>query len=302
MGLTNSGTQLWETQTAYDSEGHVTQTIAADGQTTNYEFDSLGRKTAEIGTPVSLGEAGLTGLSDDTGVTVRLRTETVYDTLGWVWIQKQNVWEIVYPNGTVEFNRSAEEDITYTYDEFDHVIQTTYTAPGCPTTSTSSAYDALGRKTSDTNQLGQTTSYTYDGDDRLTSVTLPAVWNPATGQIQQPVYTYGYDAFGNQTFIQDPLGRQTFFTYDDEGHEQTRTLPLGQGTSGDWTETFKYDDRGRQTLHISFEGVVTKYIYNSQGRLGRRISMIAWPITTTARERPMRPGRLLTMPLGGRSR
>ena len=156
-----------------------------------------------------------------------------------------------------------EEDTNYFYDAFDNVTQTTF-ADG---SSTSATYDVLGRKTSATDQLGQTTSYTYDCDNRLTSVTLPAVWNPATGQIQQPVYTYGYDAFGNQTFIQDPLGRQTFFTYDDEGHELTRTLPLGQGTSGDWTETFKYDDRGRQTLHISFEGIVTSYGYDQPGRL-----------------------------------
>jgi RHS repeat-associated protein len=116
----------------------------------------------------------------------------------------------------------------------------------------------------------------------LISVTLPAVPNPAAGgQRQQPVYTYAYDALGNQTLIRDPLGHETRFTYDDQGHELSRTLPLGfgpdgiQGTSDDsnlpegaFNETFQYDARGRQILHVSFEGVVTRNIYDTQtGRL-----------------------------------
>jgi YD repeat-containing protein len=261
--LTNSGTQLWNTQTAYDSEGRVSESIAADGQVTDYEYDSLGRKTAVVGTSVSLADAGLTpqdvGLTSSTGVTLRLRNETVYDSLGRVQVEKTNIREVVLPDGTIQIDRSAEQDTSYEYDEFGNLLQTTY-ADG---TTTSSTYDIFGRKTSDTNQLGQTRTYQYDADGRLISVTLPAVANPATGQAQQPVYVYGYDALGNQTLIQDPLGRQTLFSYDDQGHQLTRTLPLGATDTGNWTETFQYDARGRQVLHVSFEGVVTQYVYDS---------------------------------------
>jgi YD repeat-containing protein len=128
--LTNSGTQLWATQTIYDNQGRVSRNIAADGQITDYEYDGLGRKTAQVGTPVSLADAGLTpqdmGLSDGTGVTVRLRTETVYDSEGRVQVQKTNIREVVLSNGTIQINRSAEQDTSYEYDEFGNLIQTTY--------------------------------------------------------------------------------------------------------------------------------------------------------------------------------
>ena len=81
--------------------------------------------------------------------------------------------------------------------------------------------------------------------------------------------------------IRDPLGRETRFTYDEQGRQLSRTLPLGYGPDGvlgtddddtlpegDFTEWFEYDDRGRQTLHVSFEGVVTMFVYSEQtGRL-----------------------------------
>lgn len=101
---------------------------------------------------------------------------------------------------------------------------------------------------------------------------MPAVPNPQNGgATSNPTYQYGYDVFGNQTSIQDPLGRVTQFTFDERGNELSRTLPLGvetPGNSNDFTETFSYDDLGRQTLHVSFEGAVTQSIYDSQtGRL-----------------------------------
>jgi YD repeat-containing protein len=116
----------------------------------------------------------------------------------------------------------------------------------------------------------------YDAAGRLTAVVLPAVPDPVNGnQPTHPTYQYGYDAFGNQTLIRDPLGRETRLSYDGQGHQLTRTLPLGfgpdgvRGTADDgdlpeggFTETFAYDDRGRQTLQVSFEGVVTQSLYD----------------------------------------
>lgn len=154
--LTNSGTQLWSTQTIYDGEGRVARSIAADGQVTDYEYDSLGRKTAEIGTPVTLADAGLTpqdvGLSSGTGVTVRLRSETVHDSVGQVQVQATNIRQVVLADGTVQIDRAAEQDTSFQYDASGNQIQTTYPDG----TATNSTYDALGRKASDTNQFGQT--------------------------------------------------------------------------------------------------------------------------------------------------
>jgi YD repeat-containing protein len=46
-------------------------------------------------------------------------------------------------------------------------------------------------------------------------------------QLAAPRYEYGYDPQGNHTLIRDPLGRETHFTFDDQGSQLSRTLPLG---------------------------------------------------------------------------
>jgi len=123
----------------------------------------------------------------------------------------------------------------------------------------------------------------------LTAVELPGVYNPATSQPESPRYEYGYDAQGNQTLLRDPLGRETWFTFDAQNRQATRTLPLGFGDDGirgtgddpvGWTSTsvlpsnmpfterMTYDALGRQKLHISFEGVVAEHVYSdTTGRL-----------------------------------
>ncbi|WP_186775576.1 RHS repeat domain-containing protein [Rubripirellula tenax] len=72
--------------------------------------------------------------------------------------------------------------------------------------------------------------YHYDADDRLEGVSLDYV-NPQDVS-QRPHYAYHYDERGNQTGIVDPLGRETRFTFTDQGQQESRTLPLSFGTDG----------------------------------------------------------------------
>jgi RHS repeat-associated protein len=263
--LTQPGRELWRTQTLYDDRGRVQETIAADGEVTDYEYDDLNRRKAVIGPPVILD-----------GQTVRLRTETVYDAQGRVHIDRTNVRQLA--DGTIV--RTDARETTYDYDAAGNLRQTTF-ADG---TSISATYDDLGRKRTETNQLQQTRTFAYDDQGRLWKVTLPAVPDPLHGGTPtHPIYEYGYDAQGNQTLIRDPLGHETRFEYDGQGHELTRTLPLGFGLdgrkdtdddppAGSFTENFTYDDRGRETLHISFEGAVTEFIYDQDtGRLSQQL-------------------------------
>jgi len=240
------------------------------GAVTDYEYDSLGQKTAEIGAPLPAEDVGLTGYAPN--ALVRLRTEYTYDGQGRLATERTN---IVQPVGTGTTDYSSARTTSYNYDANGNLLQTTLPDPDgsgplvSPTTS--STYDALGRKTSDTNQMGQTRTFAYNADGRLASVQLPPVANPQNGgAMTNPTYQYGYDVFGNQTSIQDPLGRVTQFTFDERGNELSRTLPLGVEHGG-FTETFQYDDLGRQTLHVSFEGAVTQSIYDPQtGRLSEK--------------------------------
>jgi len=178
------------------------------------------------------------------------------------------------------------------------------------TTVTSATFDPFGRQQSETDAAANVRAFEYDAMDRLSAVVLPAVPNPACGSLAEPClpadfanaalanprYEYGYDAQGNQTLIRDPLGHETRFTFDEHGRQTSRTLPLGFGADGKlgttddavgwtpssvfptsdaerfpFTEYFAYDDRGRQQLHVSFEGVVKQSVYDhASGRLAEQ--------------------------------
>jgi RHS repeat-associated protein len=253
--VTSTGTVLSQTQTVYNALGQMTRSVAADGEITDYEYDSFGRQTATLGQPVDPASVGLSiPVPDAPGTLVRLRSETVYDSYGQTTATRTNIYEYVLPNGTTQIDRSHEQETDYQYDPFGNVVKTTY-----PDASTTSAtYDSFGNELTSTDQMGQTTTYQYDAENRLTAVILPAVTDPSTGQVVHPTYQYGYDASGNQTSITAPNGGQTTFTYDANGNLLSTTLPLGQAQST------QYDSQGRPVLAVSYEGIVTQSVYDPQ--------------------------------------
>lgn len=74
--------------------------------------------------------------------------------------------------------------------------------------------------------------------------------------------TYGYDANGRMTSLTDPLGGALVWTYDALGHkvsQRNRTDPLPT-VSVAWT----YDGAGR-ILTRTADGVATTYTYDANG-------------------------------------
>jgi len=233
--VTNWGTQLYSTQTVYNSLGEITESVAGDGEVTQYQYNSLGQQTATIGQPVSPASVGLSiPAGDPSDTQVSLRTETTYDAYGNTASTTTNIFEFVAPTGTeqngiaqyttLQIDRSQAQTTQYEYDQFGNLVETIY--PDGFTTS--ATYNSNGIQTSTTDQMNQTTQYQYDNENDLIGVTLPAVTNPATGQITNPAYEYAYDATGNQTSITSPNGGVTTLTYDAQGNELSRTLPLGR--------------------------------------------------------------------------
>lgn len=169
------------------------------------------------------------------------------------------------------------------YDQFGRVIAESTQIAGSVTAVWSDAENSFIDDASSAHV--ETKLYEYDTQGRLAAVQLPEVADPQDGDnMKRPRYEYEYDARGNQTVIRDPLGRETRFTYDEDGRMLSRTLPLGHGPDGeegtaddtdlpegDFTEQFEYDEMGRQVLHISFEGVHTRTVYDqATGRMLRQ--------------------------------
>ena len=101
-----------------------------------------------------------------------------------------------------------------------------------------------------TDKLGRITTFGYDSNGNLTSVTkAPGTLNLTT------VSTY--DSFGELTSITDPLGHATRSHYDSNGNPTAQIDPLGNQT------TFQYDGVGRSTSVADPVGRITTMSYNA---------------------------------------
>jgi RHS repeat-associated protein len=101
---------------------------------------------------------------------------------------------------------------------------------------------------------GNPTTYTYDGNKQLSTVT------PPTGT-SLGVKTYTYDAFGRQASQTDGRGNTTSYTYDND--DRLLTTSFSDGTT---TVTSTYDANGNQLTQRSATGTVTN-TFDQQNRV-----------------------------------
>jgi YD repeat-containing protein len=189
---------------------------------------------------------------------LRLVTETEYDSQGrafrtWTNIRGREI------NGEILFNRQFAQSTTQIYDDLGRVVKTILPDGSF----TQVTYDAWGQAIGETDALGKTKQNQFDRNGRLINVTLPAVPDPldsdgdGNSNMDAPRFDYAYDWSGNQTVLQDALGRRTNFVFDSSGRQVSRTLPSGL------TEQFTYNELGQPKTHQSFEGVITESIYDN---------------------------------------
>jgi len=127
-------------------------------------------------------------------------------------------------------------------------------------------------KTSRTDPLGKTTTYTYSSLNLATSVTDPR------GNITR----YGYDALGNLTSITDALNHVTTYTYDSRGNITSITNPLSKTTAMTYDSynnlltvtdpkngivTMTYDGAGNMLTQTDALNKVTTFLYNNLNQL-----------------------------------
>lgn len=214
------------TTNTYNTSDQVVSQANALGQTTTWSY---------TGDPTSPG-GGTTTITDPHG------SVTVED---YANLELQSV---TTANGT-----AAAATTSYTYDPATLGIATITDPNGHVTTNT---YDADGNELTTTDALGNSSSFSYNGFNEVTSESTPL------GHTK----TYSYDADGNLLSTSDALGGTTTLTYGDSTHPGDITSiadPDGRVTS------LTYDAQGDEaSVSVSpTSGVndTTEYAYDSDG-------------------------------------
>ena len=134
------------------------------------------------------------------------------------------------------------------------------------------AYDAHGNIVSETDELGRTTTRTFDADDHPTSVT-DALGHTTTfdydadgleisrTNAEGETTTYTRDADGRVLSVSDDDGRTTSFTRDAAGNVLTQTDPTGAITR--WS----YDAAGNAQTRTDANGRTTRFTHDAAGGL-----------------------------------
>jgi YD repeat-containing protein len=159
---------------------------------------------------------------------------------------------------------------SYSYDQAAQLAVTTgppVTAQvyGGPTVTarpvTTNGYDTFGDTAETKDPDGNVTTHGYDADSRQASETLPAYTPPGGSSAITPVDATAYDGDGNVTSTTDGLNYTTRYTYDQLGHQVTKTAPDNSVTAT------AYDADGEPSSVTDPTGAVTDSTYDFMGRV-----------------------------------
>lgn len=125
-------------------------------------------------------------------------------------------------------------------------------------------HNERGQILSETDALGELTTYNYNADGQLTDVSRPKKRFEYDKYGRQTSFSdginttiYEYDAFSNLAKKTDPYG-STSYSYQDK-----KLVSIAQG---DKVTRFQYDKFGRQISRTDANGHTTRYAYNSRNQ------------------------------------
>ncbi|MGI9428240.1 MAG: DUF6531 domain-containing protein, partial [Bythopirellula sp.] len=178
------------TRFAYDAVGNLVSTTDALGHTTNNDYDRLDR----------LVSTRVPDPADSTGAD-ELVTTLAYDILGNL---------IAQTNGAGETEYFVYDNLSRLIAAYDANNVAIHPVDGSVTLrqGTQRTYDSAGNLSSYTDPNGNTTTYQYDGLNRLTHETI-------TLQGTEADRRHWYNAAGNLEQLVDRNGRVRSFQYDD---------------------------------------------------------------------------------------
>ncbi len=121
------------------------------------------------------------------------------------------------------------------------------------------AFDVSGNVISSTDALAHTTSYTYNGNNNVTSTTTQ-VDSSTTATT-----SYTYNSFGEVLTTTDALGNVTTNAYDANGNLISVASPSPDGSTAASVTQFGYDSTGELIQITDPLGRITKMTYTSAG-------------------------------------
>ena len=261
-------------QTFYDGANRVTRTRDAVGNEARYTYNSNGATTKVDYFEVN----GLTSVIEKSHV------ENLLDYADRVVEHRDRRW-------SASFDTSG----SVTFDYWSRVVTSTDAVGNTTTTN----YDLISRVTDRTEEAGTEdihTIFQYDADSRTTLRGIRR--NPTDNNYQQTTYeydersrlktlrrpdgdiwSYQYDANGNQLGWTDPLGTVVVNTYDQRNLISYRNITRGTGIKGATYESYEFDGLGRLTSCSNYENAnlisATSWQYNTQSQPERSHQTIA---------------------------
>lgn len=168
---------------------------------------------------------------------------------------------------------SASEKLNFNYDTEGKVLKTEIrNASGATLFSEVFSYDALGRKQTEKDALGNQVSLYYDPNGQLTQRINPRNFSESyqynsVGEIDRyqdqanGAVNFASDSRGNVIAVTEQRGLTTSYNYDAFGHLVSQTSP----ETG--TTQFVYDEQGNRIRRTDARGVITEYDYDPLNRL-----------------------------------
>ena len=279
---------LNQTETrVYDARFNTVSSLTdSNGQTTTWQYDSLGRKTLETrpdGTKTKWDYLYCTGVNGGTAACFSYAKYLIQATpLAADGVTQNGSWIKVYYNAlerevrgeTQGFDGSAVIVNATDYTSRKEIYRTSrpYYSSQTPQWTTHT-YDTLSRVVNETYPDTSQVSRTYNG--LTTTVTHPLSQTKTTlansqGQTVRitdasgNAINYQYDPFGNLATTTDPLGNSIVVTYDVRGNRTAIADP----DLGSWT--YVYDALGQSVSQTDAKAQTTTFVFDTLGRMTQR--------------------------------